>query len=140
MNSSLQQVVFRHQRQTLLDLAELVPEAADLDAASFFEQFEEPEYVGFKDRGKCSGTQIVLPGPKEAEYRAHLHVEERFDTCAPHDLKFYRYEICWGCDFVWSPDRNDHLTGAMLSLRRGVRFDHHSGVVWPRKLADGVAA
>ena len=124
MGPEIQQLLFRHQRQALDQIAELVPEAHDLDPASFFEQFAYPGEAGFRNQG-CSGTGILLPGPKEAENRAHLHIEEHYDTRNPHVLKFYRYEICWSFDFVLTAPPNDHVRDSIIVLRRGVRFDHH---------------
>ncbi len=115
-------MLFKQQRQALRDLGAVLPDVNDLDPASFFETVEEQGEVGFRNRD-CSGNVILLPGPKEAEYHAHLHVEERYSTGTGHDLTFYRYEICWSFDIISPP--NDYLRDSIVSLRRGVRFDHH---------------
>jgi hypothetical protein len=99
----------------------------EIDRASFFEQFEENGDVGFRDPGACSGQVVRLPGPKEANGDAHLHIEERYSTMSPYELTHYRYEICWKFERDISASQDDYLRDSLITLRRGVRFDHHPG-------------
>ncbi|MFO0574304.1 MAG: hypothetical protein U1A78_09910 [Polyangia bacterium] len=116
--------LFKKQREALNQLQGLVDGVADIDPASFFTQFDD----GFRDSGACASDLLIkLPGPKEASRRAHLHVEERYSTVNPHDLVHYRYEICWQFDRDISAAQDDYLRDSLITLRRGVRFDHHPG-------------
>ena len=117
----MQAFLFKKQREVLDQLKGLVKGVADLDAASFFKQIDG----GFRDSGACSGLLIMLPGPTEATSRAHLHIEERYSTVGQHDLAYYRYEICWQFDRNISAAQDDYLRDSLITLRRGVRFDHH---------------
>ena len=120
----MQKLLFRKRREALEQLKGLVDGVGDIDAASFFKALDD----GFQDSGACaSGLLILLPGPKEATGNAHLHIEERYSTSAPYDLVHYRYEICWQFDRDISASRDDYLRDSLITLRRGVRFDHHPG-------------
>jgi hypothetical protein len=120
----MQSHLFKKQREALDHLKGLVDGVGDIDPASFFKQFND----GFRDSGACTGdVLIMLPGPKEANGRAHLHVEERYSTTGQHDLVYYRYEICWQFDRDISAAQDDYLRDSLITLRRGVRFDHHPG-------------
>ena len=120
----MQNFLFKKQREALDQLRGLVDGVADIPPASFFTQLDD----GFRDSGACSsGLLIELPGPKEALRGAHLHVEERYSTMNPQGLVHYRYEICWQFDRDISASQDDYLRDSLITLRRGVRFDHHPG-------------
>jgi len=120
----MQSLLFKKRREALDQLKGLVEGVGDVDAASFFKPLDD----GFQDGGACaSGLLIKLPGPKEATGGAHLHVEERYSTSAPHEIIHYRYEICWQFERDISAAQDDYLRDSLITLRRGVRFDHHPG-------------
>lgn len=126
MSPEMQKVLWRHQSEAVRQLTDVV--AIDVDPTSFFEQFEVGGEIGFRDRGACTGNLLVIPtGPKEATGSAHLHIEERYSPSAPHDLVHYRYEICWQFDRIIPAPQEDYLRDSLITLRRGVRFDHHPG-------------
>jgi hypothetical protein len=130
MIPELQQVLFKHQRLALSQITELASDVKDLEASTFFNHIEPTGKIGFKNED-CAGTVIMLPGPKEANKQAHMHIEEHYDARSPHELKFYRYEICWSFDIVLPAPQNDYLRDSMITLRRGVRFDHHPQIQDP---------
>jgi len=126
MSQQMQQILFRHRRQTLNGLAVLVPAASDLDPASFLGEVRGQEgEIGFSDPGCASNLKIPLPGPDEAGRSAHLHIEQLYSTRPPNSISHYRFEICWCHDVVLPAPAGDYLRDSMLCLRRGVRFDHH---------------
>lgn len=126
MSPEMQKLLWKCQSQAVRQLKDVV--AIDVDAASFFKQFEDGGEIGFRDGGACTGNLLVLPtGPKEATGSAHLHIEERYSPSAPHDLVRYRYEICWQFERIIPASREDYLRDSLITLRRGVRFDHHPG-------------
>lgn len=120
----MQGLLFKKKREALDQLKELVDGVGDLDAPSFFKSMSD----GFQDSGKCVGGLLIsVPGPKEAACGAHLHIEERYSPL-DHGLVHYRYEICWQVDRYISAAQDDYLRDSLITLRRGVRFDHHPGV------------
>lgn len=113
--------LFKKQREALDSLKGLVDDVDDIGPTSFFKQLDN----GFRDSGSCNGGVLVtLPGPKEAARRAHLHIEERYSAKALNELVYYRYEICWHFDRDISAAQDDYLRDSLITLRRGVRFDH----------------
>ncbi|MCL2824149.1 MAG: hypothetical protein FWD57_09175, partial [Polyangiaceae bacterium] len=116
--------------QVVKQLGELLPGVGSVAPEQWLMDLRWSDgLVGFRDQGKCSGNGIIpLPGPKESNRRAHFHIEEQYSVAPPHDLVFYRYEICWQFDCLGADQRADYLREYYFTLRRGVRFDHHPKV------------